>query len=193
MRSFLYGLLVLIGSSITLYASDAPAPPRYQIYGGYTWLSNSFNGFPGMRQSLNGWDASVGFPPWHSLRFKIDVYKYSGTNQGSEQKAMYFMAGGQYDYRFKRMTLFGEGMMGDAGLNRNWGPQQVRSSTAAFAGLLGGGLDTAISRHFAYRVDGGFQYTYTSLVGPAPDYTPFRPPGIPEYFGRLSTGLVWQF
>ena len=106
---------------------------------------------------------------------------------------MYFIAGGQYDYRFKRMTLFGEGMMGDAGLNRNWGPQQVRSSTAAFAGLLGGGLDTAITRHFAYRVNGGFQYTYTSLVGPAPDYTPFRPPGIPEYFGRFSTGLVWQF
>jgi hypothetical protein len=193
MRSFLYGLLALIGSSITLYASDAPAAPRFQIYGGYSWLSNSFNGFPGMRQPLNGWDASVGFPAWHGLRFKIDVYGYSGTNQGSEQKAMYFMGGGQYDYRFKRMTVFGEGMMGDAGLNRNWGPQQVRSSTAAFAGLLGGGLDTAITRHFAYRVDGGFQYTYTSLVGPAPNYTPFRPPGIPEYFGRISTGLVWQF
>jgi hypothetical protein len=191
MRSCLFGLLVVICFSITLNAAEAA--PHYQLYGGYSWLSNCFNGFPGMRQSLNGWDASMGFPAWHGLRFKFDVYGYSGTNQGAPQKAIYFMAGGQYDFRFKRATIFGEGMMGDAGLNRNWGPQQVRSSTAAFAGLLGGGLDTAITRHFAYRVDGGFQYTYTSLVGPAPYYTPFRPPGIPESFGRISTGLVWQF
>jgi hypothetical protein len=191
MRSCLFGLLVLICSSTILYAGEAPA--HYQLYGGYTWLSNSFNGFPGMRQPLNGWDASLGFPSWRGLRFKFDVYGYSGTNQGSPQKAIFFMAGGQYDYRLKRVTIFGEGLMGDAGLNRNWGPQQVRSSTAAFAGLLGGGFDTAITRHFAYRVDGGFQYAYTSLVGPAALYTPFRPPGIPEYFGRVSTGLVWQF
>src|SRR5215831_9306722 len=192
MRSYLLGLFVLMCPSITLYAAASEAPPRYQIYGGYTWLSNSFNGFPGMRQPLNGWDASVGFPSWHSLRFKFDLYGYSGTNQGSQQKALYFMAGGQYEHRFKRAAIFGEGLMGDVGLNRNWGPQQVRSSTAAFAGLLGGGLDTVISRHFAYRVNGGFQYTYTSLVGPPPDYNPFRPPGLPEYFGRISTGMVWQ-
>ena len=191
MRSCLYGLLFLICPSITLYAAEAPA--HYQIYGGYTWLSNSFNGFEGARQPLNGWDASIGFPAWRGLRFKFDVYGYSGTNMGSSQNAIFFLAGGQYEYRLKRVTVFGEGLMGDAGLNRNWGPQQVRSSTAAFAGLLGGGFDTAIARHFAYRVDGGFQYAYTSLVGPAPLFTPFRPPGLPEYFGRISTGLVWQF
>jgi hypothetical protein len=112
---------------------------------------------------------------------------------GASQNAIFFLAGGQYEYRLKRVTVFGEGLMGDAGLNRNWGPQQVRSSTAAFAGLLGGGFDTPIARHFAYRVDGGFQYAYTSLVGPPPLFTPFRPPGLPEYFGRISTGLVWQF
>lgn len=189
MRSYLFGLLVLVCSSITLYAAEAS--PHYQIYGGYTWLSNSFNGFPGMRQPLNGWDASIGFPAWHGLRFKFDVYGYSGTNQGSEQKALYFQAGGQYEYRFKRIAIFGEGLMGDAGLNRNWGPQQVTSSTASFAGLLGGGLDTLVTPHFAYRVNGGFQYTYTSLVGTAP--VPYRPPGLPEYFGRISTGVVWQF
>jgi hypothetical protein len=54
MRSCLYGLLFLICPSITLYAAEAPA--HYQIYGGYTWLSNSFNGFEGARQPLNGWD-----------------------------------------------------------------------------------------------------------------------------------------
>ena len=104
---------------------------------------------------------------------------------------MYFMGGGQYNYRFKRMTIFGEGMMGDAGLNRNWGPQQVASSTASFAGLIGGGLDTTITRHFAYRVDGGFRI-HLHLPGRTA-LCVSSPPGLPEYFGRVSTGLVWQF
>jgi hypothetical protein len=50
--------------------------PPFQIYGGYSWLSNSFNGVPGSRQPLNDWNAGAAFPQWHHLRFKIDYSMY---------------------------------------------------------------------------------------------------------------------
>ena len=192
MRFCWFPLIVVICLATSLRA-QSEAKARYQIYGGYSWLSNSFNGFPGARQSLNGWDASVAFPAWHSLRFKIDAAGYSGTNLNAPQKGLFILAGGQYSYTIKRETLYVQGLIGDAAQNRDWGPQGSKSGTAAFASFLGGGFDTAISRHFAYRVDGGFQYAYTSLIGPGPAFAPYRVPGLPTNFGRISTGLVWQF
>ena len=78
MRSRLFSLVALLFISSTLYAqSDAQvrykeAPARYQIYGGYSFLSNSLNGVPGFEQGINGFNAGFAIPPWHSLRFKVD-------------------------------------------------------------------------------------------------------------------------
>jgi hypothetical protein len=184
-------LLALL-CSFPILQTQAEAPARYQVYGGYTFLSNSFNGIPGARQPLNGWDASLAFPPWHALRFKIDTYAYSGTNLGAPQKPYFIMAGGQYGRRLRRESVFVEALVGDAGINADWGPNRTKAATATFVTLVGGGLDTPIARHFAYRVTGGFQYSYTDLVGPSLN-TPYRIPGLPTYFARISTGLVWMF
>jgi hypothetical protein len=188
----LFSLLILLClPSVVTAQSEAPA--RYQIYGGYTFLSDSFNGVPGARQPLNGWDASLAFPPWRNVRFKLDTYAYSGTNLGAPQNAVFIMAGAQYGRRLGRETVFAEALMGDAGLSSDWGPNKTSSEAPAFAALTGGGIDTPLTRHFAYRVNGGFQYAYTALKGPAPLYTPYRIPGLPTYFGRISTGFVWEF
>src|ERR1700759_574031 len=120
MRFCLLFLIVLICLPTNLRA-QTEAKARYQIYGGYSWLSNTMNGFPGARQSLNGWDASVAFPSWHSLRFKIDAYGDHGTNLNAPQHALFVLAGAEYSHRIKRETLFAEGLMGDAALNRDWG------------------------------------------------------------------------
>jgi hypothetical protein len=146
---------------------------------------------PGSHQPLNGWDASVAFPSWHDLRFKIDVYAYRGTNLGAPQQPFFIMGGGQYSRRFGRESVFVEGLMGDGGLNRNWGAGGTTGETASFAALVGGGLDTPLTRHIAFRVDGGFQYSYFALAG---QYSaPYRIPGLPTDFARISSGLVWQF
>jgi hypothetical protein len=192
MRSCLFALIFLICVPITLH-SQSEAPAHYQLYGGYTWLSNTFNGFPGARQSLNGWDVSMAFGAWHSLRFKLDAYGYHGSNLNAPQHGLFIVAGGQYSHKIRRETVFVDGLIGDATLNRNWGPQGTRAATNAFTSLIGGGLDTSISRHFAYRVNGGFQYTYSALIGPGPDFAPYRVRGLPTYFGRISTGVVWLF
>ena len=73
-----------------LPAQSAGTPP-YEIYAGYSLLSNSFNGVPGSRQALNGEEASFAFPGWHGLRVKIDVTRFSGHNLGARQQATFIM------------------------------------------------------------------------------------------------------
>lgn len=172
--------------------AQSEAPPRYQVYGGYSYLSNTINAEPGAAKPLNGWEAAVAFFSWHNLRFKIDVAGYRGNNLGAPQKPLFIMGGGQYGWRIKRETLFGDALLGDAGLNPNWGPNQTLGLTASIATYAGGGLDTPLSRKLSFRVNGGIQYANFNLGGPH-IANPYRLPGMPTKFGRLSSGLVWQF
>jgi len=192
MQSRLFWLIALLGFSSVLHAQwDKPA--HYQIYGGYSFLSNSLNGVPGSHQPLNGWDAAVAFPAWHGVRFKIDTFRYSGTNLGAPQQVYFIMGGGQYNRRVGREIVFVEGLAGDGGINRNWGANKSPGGTASFSTLVGGGLDTPLTRHIAFRVDGCYQYAYFALLGPSPNFIPYRIPGLPTNFGRISSGIVWQF
>jgi len=165
----------------------------HQLYGGYSFLSNSLNGLPGSRQPLNGWDVQLAFPSWKNLRFKFDVSGYRGTNLGAPQQPLYLLGGGQYDIRLKRETVFMEGLAGEAGVNKNWGPNNTVAATASFAAVFGGGLDIPLTRRFAFRINGGYQYSNFALKSPAPHLVPYRPPGLPNNFFRISTGLVWKF
>lgn len=186
--SSLISLLCLLPA---LHAQSG-APERHQIYGGYTYLSNTFNGVPGSRQPLNGWDASMAFASWHGLRFKLDTFAYRGTNLGAPQHPLFILGGGQYARRIRRESVFAEGLIGECGLNKNWGADQTIGQTASISTLVGGGLDTPLTRHFAFRASGGFQYAYFTLGGPH-IAIPYRLPGLPTYFGRISSGMVWQF
>ena len=187
-----FSLIALLCFTPVLLA-QTEATQRYQIYGGYTFLSNSFNGVPGSRQPLNGVDASIAFPPWHSLRFKIDAFGYIGTNLNAPQHAYFVMGGGQYGRRFGREFAFVEALVGDGGLNNNWGPNASKGETASFSTILGGGLDTPITQRLAFRIDGGYQWSNFALAPPALPNIPFRIPGLPNNFGRISTGCVWHF
>lgn len=190
MTSRLFLLIALLSLSTALHAESSP-PSRFQIYGGYAYLSNSINGVAGSHKALNGWDASVAFPAWHALRFKIDVSSYHGANLGAPQHPYYIMGGGQYGRRLGRETLFVEGLVGDGGVNKDWGAGATNGQTASFSTLAGGGLDTRLTRRIALRVDGDFQYSYFALVHKG--NIPYRIPGLPTNFGRVSGGLVWAF
>jgi hypothetical protein len=190
MPSRLFSLIALLCLSSVLHAQKE-ASARYQVYGGYSFLSNSFNGVTGSHQPLNGWDAALAFPSWHNLRFKVDVSAYRGTNLGAQQHPYFILGGGQYNWRFRKESVFVEGLIGDGGLNRNWGANGTPGETASFSAVIGGGLDTPLTRHIAYRVGGDFQYAYFALAGV--NDAPYRIPGLPTNFGRISSGLVWQF
>jgi hypothetical protein len=197
-------LLALFCSCAYASPPSDPAPlpdkaPAYQIYGGYSWLSNSFNGTPGARQPLNGWNGGVAFAEWHHLRFKLDYSMYRGTNLGSPQHALSLLGGGQYDVAFHRERLFAEALVGEAGLNGTWykpnsaGYQNGNTGgTASLAEFLGGGIDTPISSHTALRVEGGVLHSNFNPIAPLPVSVPFRVNGLPNYFGRFSAGIVWS-
>jgi Lipid A 3-O-deacylase (PagL) len=179
--------LALAGQS----AQSADQPP-YEIFAGYSLLSNSFNGVPGSRQALNGEDVSVALPPWRGLRVKIDVTRYSGTNLGAKQQALSILGGGQYERTFHRERWFVEALFGDIGMNRYWGPNALPGMTASFSTLFGGGLDTPLNRHFAIRVQGDYRYSNLALIQSTSFTLPYRVPGLPQNFGSFSTGLVWM-
>jgi len=190
MLNRLLSLPVLLLLPLTAGGQSGSSAP-YQIFGGFTYLSNSFNGTPGSRQPLIGWDASVAFPPYRHLRFVIDVSDYSGNNLGAPQHAYFIMAGGEYERRFHKEGLFVKALVGDGGINRNWGANGARGGTASFSTFVGGGVDTPVSRRFAIRVEGGFQHTNFALIQSTTDPVPYRIPGLPNYFGRISAGLLW--
>jgi hypothetical protein len=101
------------------------------------------------------------------------------------------MGGGQYSWSIRRESIFMEGLAGDGGLNRDWEPNKISGETASFSTVVGGGLDTWLTRHIAFRASGGFQYPYFALAGS--HSAPYRIAGLPTDFGRVSSGLVWQF
>ncbi len=169
------------------------AQSRYQLFAGYSWLSNSLNGVPGSHQPLNGWDFSFAFPAWHGLRFKVDTTGYRGTNLNAPQHPFFILGGAEYSHRFGRESLFVEGLGGTGGANRYWGANQTPAQTASFAAVLGGGVDTPISKRFAWRIDGGYQYSYFQLIQSAVTLIPEYESSLPTNFGRFSTGLVWNF
>jgi hypothetical protein len=183
-------------TSPSVPASLAQTAPPYQIYGGYSWLSNSFNGAPGARQPLNGWNAGIAFAPWHHLRFKLDYSMFRGTNLGTPQHAYLILGGGQYEAAFHRERFFAEALVGEAGLNNTWygvnsdgyksGDTGGKASLAEF---LGGGIDTPIGPNTSFRVEGGVQHSNFNPI--EPDTAPYHVNGLPNYFGRLSAGIVW--
>jgi hypothetical protein len=166
---------------------------RFQLYGGYAFLSNSPNGLPGSRQPLNGWDATITAPPWRYIRFKVDVSSYRGANLGAAEHVYFIMGGAQFTRRFGKECAFLEGLAGEGGINRYWGPQAAPGETASFVTLLGGGLDTPISRRLAFRVDGGYQWSNFQLIDNVQQILPIHTAGLPNNFARISSGLVWSF
>ena len=171
-------------------AQTATAPN--QLSGSFGALSNSFNGVPGSRQPLLGWDADGAFPPWHNLRFVLDLSSFRGANLGSPQRGYFTTAGGQFSHVTGREMIFGKMLFGAANLNKQWAANGAIGTIASFTIYAGGGIDTPLDRHFSLRLEGGVQHTNfaleTSLTSIYPYY---RIPGLPTNFGRCSAGIVW--
>ncbi len=173
-------------------AAQFETSPPVQLYGGSTYFSNVLNGIPGARRPILVWDAGATFPWFHRLRFVADVSGFSGTNLGAPQKAVFIMAGGQYERRFGREGIFVKALAGAGRVNQHWGPNAAYGGNASFSPYLGGGLDTALTRQIGIRVDGGFQHIYFGLLESPTDAVPYRISGLPDNIGRISAGLTWN-
>jgi hypothetical protein len=175
---------------MTMYG-QTETPPPYKIYVGMAYQSDSFNGVPNFRSPVLGWDTSVAFPAWRGLRLKIDASRTAGENQGAQQRALFILGGAEYGRRLGPERLFAHALFGNVSLNRYWGPNKLPGMTASFAMLFGGGVDTPIGRHFSIRAEADIQHTNLDLVKSLPWSEPYRIPGMRNFMGRFSTGLVW--
>ncbi|HTU51419.1 MAG TPA: hypothetical protein VMF56_12535 [Acidobacteriaceae bacterium] len=176
--------------------SEAAGFNRYDLFGGYSFLSNSFNdySFPGTSHvPLNGWDAGFAFRTWHQLDnsswhrlgAKVDVSGYYGTSLGSPQRPILVLAGPLYRWTFGKNSPFIEGQVGFGHLNSD-GLFPSPTSNNSFAVFVGAGYDRRITPRVGFRVEGGMFHTNFSSGSPEIH-------GIPNYFARISTGLVWHF
>ena len=177
--------------------SDAASHNRYDLFGGYSFLSNSFARASGETSlvPLNGWDAGLAFRawhqldanrPWHRLGIKTDISGYYGTSLSSPQRPIFLLVGPQYTWPLGKNSLFVEEQVGFGHLNNNWNPFSFGATDNSFAAFVGAGLDHPIAPRLAFRVEGGMLYTNFSF--PNDESLDF-----PNYFARISTGLVWHF
>ena len=183
-------LLAFLFCTVAVHA-QSQVTPRYEIYTGYSLLSNSLNGIPGAHHPLSGWDVSAAFPDWHGFRFKLDTSGYIGSNLGASQNMTFILGGAEYSHRVRNESVFLEALGGDGGATKFWGPNGEQGNIAAFSTLLGGGVDTPINRRISFRAQADFQYAYFALVSNLPVPQPL--PAVPRFFGRFSTGIVWRF
>ena len=160
----------------------------------YPWLSNSFNGVSGSHQPLNGMNGGLAFPVWHHLRIKLDYSMYRGNNLGDPQRAFFIMAGGQYGASFHRERFYVEALGGEGSLNGTWfstansGFKNGNTGTiASFAEFLGGGMDTPLGLHTAFRIDGGIQHSNFDPI------TPLSKGGVPYHLAGHSRLLRADF
>lgn len=143
--------------------------------------------------------AGVAFPEWHHLRIKLDYSLYRGNNLGDPQRAFFIMSGGQYGATFHRERFYAEALAGEGALNGTWystansGYKNGNTGTiASFAEFVGGGIDTPIGPHTAFRVEGGVQHSNFDPITPiSQGAEPYHLAGLPDYFGRFSAGVVW--
>lgn len=191
--AFLF-LAATLGAQTVLPYAQNDLSSRYQLFGGYGHFSNSINGVSGSRQPLSGYDVAFLIPPWHDLRFKMTFTQYRGTNLGADQRPYFVMAGGQYGTHIKRVAVFVDALAGEGSINADWGANKSIGQTASFSATLGGGIDTPLSRRFALRFQGGYQYAYfKQAISRNNNGAPTYLPGLPTNFARFSSGLVWRF
>ena len=167
---------------------DEANPGRKEFFAGYSFLSNSFNGHDSFasRQPLNGWELSFAAAVSRRLSFKVAADGYYGTSLESPQRPIFILGGAGYSKHFGKEAGFVEGLAGMGLLNSDWWGGAVPGATRSFAGSVGGGLDTPLTKRLAFRVQAALLYANFTI-----NDNQIR--GLPNYFARISTGLVWRF
>jgi hypothetical protein len=157
------------------------------IYAGYSFLTQNLRGGTG----LNGWEVAYSASEGHGLRFKADVFSYTGTDVGAQQKPMYFMVGQEVGHGFLGTRIFAHGLVGMAHTYGDWfyggsGNGTYHANTNSFVADFGGGLDKTLAGPMAWRFQGDYLYS-NFTVNDNQIHT------LPNHFVRLSTGLVIRF
>lgn len=162
-----------------------------QIYAGYSYLSNDFRGSYFGNGGMSGWEAAYAAPLTKHLGIKISSFGYFKTVESAPQHPIYFLVGPEYTHHIRKESIFVQGLIGLAHMNSDWfygsgGTGGSSASSNSMAAEAGGGLDTPLSKHFSWRIEGDLVYSNFTV-------TDNQIHGLPNYFGKVSTGVVFRF
>lgn len=184
-------LLLLFLSSLSplSFSQENPQGWKNEFYGGYSYLSSSFNAYANFSGTgLNGWAAAWTMHASGGLGLKFAALGYYGTNLGAMQIEHSLLVGPQYAKHFGRESAFVHGLIGVGFINSGAIPfdNSRPSSNVTLAALAGGGLDTPITPRLAWRLEGDYLHSQYSSGSD-------QIHGLHGNFAGFSTGLVWRF
>ena len=182
-------------------SSVTSAVPTNELFAGYSYIPRSYDQTQANTISggMNGGQASYKFRllPWVGLKF--DASYYAVQHQSTHPQIYFFLAGPQVSQHFGRYNLFVHGLVGVAHLNgatpvNNFVPSSGNNagfplnSNFSLAAAVGGGIDRAFNRFFAWRITGDFLHTNFSISSAEQN-----PAQLVSGDGRISTGPVLRF
>ena len=181
-------LFYFVFALAVLWASPcwSQTTPRVQVFGGYSYVPNSFSWLGG---GANGWNASLDLnaksTKW--LGFTADFGGYSQNQGGENIKTYTFLFGPRFFQPLSpgsRVTIFGHALLGAAHVNaRPFSGTFTRTTSFSWAG--GAGVDYRIAKHFALRGAADVLYTHFTVGD-----NQLR---INDLHTRLSAGVVVSF
>ncbi len=134
-----------------LFAQQAPALPKFEVYGGYSALLTDM-------EASSGWNASVtaNWKRWLGAVADFSGH-YGGENvmagpisTNADRRLHSILFGPRFSYRTRRVTPFVHSLFGFARETVN--SATLKQSETNFALALGGGLDISLSDRLALRL-----------------------------------------
>lgn len=194
MKKVMLAALLFLGSSIILMAQDKP---KAEVFGGYSYLHTSDNGFS---FNSNGGSGSVAFNAndWFGVVGDFGFYHASpdissievvlpGISGSASVNTFSFLFGPKVSMRGnEKFTPFAQALFGGAHQKTTvdvTGFGSSSTSETAFATALGGGFDVKVAKSVAIRLV-QVEYVLTKFN----DGDKNRQNSV-----RISTGLVFRF
>jgi len=187
--SLLAGLAGLCSQNVHAQTENRITSRRIAIYGGFSWVSNSFNSWGNFQSSgMSGWDADATLPVSSRFSVKLEGLGFYDNHLGDPDHAHFILAGPQMERHFRRDMLFAYALAGYGHINPKAIIQGINipGTTSTFSTDLGAGIDIPIARRLAWRAEGGVLY---ASFPSASDQISARP----NWFGRISSGIVVRF
>jgi hypothetical protein len=167
-----------------LSLSTAQTTPRFEVFGGYSYLHPSA---PDL--DAHGWEAAgtYNLNRWFGLKADFSGHYWGVENTAFQehQRRHTFLFGPQLSWRRSRGTLFAHGLLGvqHMGVDAHFIPPvpgpDISATENSFAVTVGGGGDLNLGHRLAWRV-AQVDYLHKSGLGPRSNV-------------RVSTGLVFRF
>ena len=195
MRRFaLVVFAILLMSSLMV----AQSGDRLEIFGGYSYMHRDMSMVA--PSGVNGWNASANYRFYRWLGVSADFSAFfpglpccisSRTAVGARTDV--FLFGPQVSLRRRRFSPFGRFLMGYTHLlpaNNGALSIQAFTSDSSFTLAAGGGMDFALSKHFALRGQADWLHSgfvLLSSLQPGRHYPPN------DNVARISAGVVFRF